>query len=269
MAGPVEMPDVGFGTYRLQDETCVDAVRTALDAGYRHLDTARMYGNETAVGRGLRGSEVPRDDVFVATKVWHDSLERVSLLDSARASREALGVDTLDLLYVHWPRGTYDPAETLPALAEARDDGLTRHIGVSNFTPSLLHEAGDHLDAPVLAHQVEMHPLCPQAELRDYAADVGHRLVAYCPIARDAVSDVPEIVAVAEEYDATPAQISLAWVMAKGAVPIPKSATPANIRENLAARRIDLDADDVARIDAIDRRERLVDPADAPWNRGA
>jgi diketogulonate reductase-like aldo/keto reductase len=266
MAGPVEMPDIGLGTYKLRGDTCVEAVRTALDAGYSHVDTARMYGNEVDVGRGITASGVPRRKVFVATKVWHDSLGREALLDSARASRDDLGVDTLDLLYVHWPRDTYDPAETLPALAEARDRGLTRHVGVSNFTPDLLDEGGEYLDAPLLAHQVEMHPLCPQSALREYAAEAGHRLVAYCPVARGAVADVPEIVDVAEKHDATPAQVSIAWVLAKGAVPIPKSGTPAHIRENRRARTLDLDAADVERIDAVERRERLVDPADAPWN---
>ncbi|MFB6280524.1 MAG: aldo/keto reductase [Haloferacaceae archaeon] len=266
MPGPDEMPPVGFGTYRLRGEDCVAAVRAALDAGYRHIDTARMYGNESAVGRAIAASDVRREEVFVATKVWHDSLGREALLDSARASRDDLGVDTIDLLYVHWPRDTYDPAATLPALAEARERGLARHLGLSNFTPALLDEARDVLDAPVRAHQVEMHPLLPQAELRAYADDAGHRLVAYCPIARDAVSEVEEIAAVARKHDATPAQVAIAWALAKGAVPIPKSGTPAHIRENAAARRIDLDRDDVARIDAVDRRERLVDPADAPWN---
>lgn len=260
------MPPIGFGTYRLRGEDCVEAVRAALDAGYRHLDTARMYGNEAAVGRALAASDVPREDVFVATKVWQDSLGREALLDSARASRDDLGVEAVDLLYVHWPRDAYDPAETLPALDAARERGITRHVGLSNFTPDLLDEARERLDAPVRAHQVEMHPLCPQPELRAYAADAGHRLVAYCPVARDAVSGVDEVVAVAEKHDATPAQVSIAWLLAKGAVPIPKSGTPAHVRENLAARSVDLDADDVARIDAVDRRERLVDPADAPWN---
>ncbi|MFB6305048.1 MAG: aldo/keto reductase [Haloferacaceae archaeon] len=267
MPGPNEMPDVGLGTYKLRGQTCVDAVRTAIDAGYRHLDTARMYGNEESVGRGLAESDVPREEVFVATKVWSDSLGREDLLASARASRDALGVDTVDLLYVHWPRGTYDPEETLPALESAREAGLARHVGLSNFTPALLDEAREVLDAPVYAHQVEMHPLLPQTDLVAYAEAHDHRLVAYCPIARDAVSDVPAVREVAAKHDATPAQVSLAWLAAKGVVPIPKSGTAAHIRENLAALDVDLDEEDVARIDAVDRRERLVDPSDAPWNR--
>lgn len=261
------MPDFGLGTYKLRGETCVDAVRTALDAGYRHLDTARMYGNEAAVGRGLAGSDVPREEVFVATKVWQDSLAPDDLLASARASREALGVDVIDLLYVHWPRGAYDPGATLPALDAAREEGIARHVGLSNFTPSLLDEAREVLDSPVHAHQVEMHPLLPQADLRAYAAEAGHRLVAYCPVARNAVSDVPAVVEVAEKHGATPAQVSLAWLLARGAVPVPKSGTPAHVRENIAARDLALDDEDLARIDAVDRRERLVDPSDAPWNR--
>jgi diketogulonate reductase-like aldo/keto reductase len=260
------IPEFGLGTYDMDGETCARAVEVALDAGYRHLDTARMYGNEAAVGRGLARSGVDREDVFVATKVWHDSLAPDDLLASARASRDDLGLGALDLLYVHWPRGSYDPERTLPALASARERGLTRHVGLSNFTPALLDEAREILTSPIAAHQVEMHPLLPQADLRADAADAGHRLVAYCPIARNEIAGVPEIAAIADERGVSPAVVSLAWVLAKGAIPIPKSATPAHVRANLAARDLALTDEEVARIDGIDRRERLIDPDDAAWN---
>jgi diketogulonate reductase-like aldo/keto reductase len=261
------IPDIGFGTYGLRGEECVDAVLTALDAGYRHIDTARMYGNEADVGRALAESDVPREDVLVATKVWRDALAYDDLLASAREAADALGVETIDLLYVHWPMGDYDPGETLPALDRLVDEGLVDRVGLSNFTPALLDEARDRLDAPVAAHQVEMHPLFPQDGLRAYADEHDHRLVAYCPLARTEVSDVREVVEVAERHGVTPAQASLAWVIEKGAVPIPRSGTPEHIRANLAATGVDLSADDVALIDGIDasHHRRLVDPAGAPW----
>lgn len=262
------IPDIGFGTYELRGEACVEAVRTALDAGYRHLDTARMYGNEAAVGRALATSDVPREEVFLTTKVWRDALGYDDLLASARDAADALGVDAIDLLYVHWPMGDYDPEGTLPALDRLVEEGLIEHVGLSNFTPALLDEARAGLDAPVAAHQVEMHPLLPQRELRAYADEHDHRLVAYCPVARNDVADVPEVVAVAERHGITPAQASIAWVIAKGAVPIPRSGTPDHIRANLAAADVELTEEDVARIDGIDhsRHRRLVDPAGAPWN---
>ncbi|WP_338739835.1 aldo/keto reductase [Haloplanus salilacus] len=265
----MDLPELGLGTYRLTDpDDCATAVETALGTGYRHVDTAEYYGNEAAVGEGIASSPVDRDDVFLATKVWRDRLGRDAFPESARERVDALGVDAVDLLYVHWPLGTYDPDETLPALLEARERGLTRHVGLSNFTPPLLDEAIDRLGEPPAAHQVEMHPLCQQDDLRAHARRHDYPLVAYAPIARNAVADVPEIREVAEKHDATPAQVSLAWALNKESVAvIPKSGTPEHIRENYRAMELDLDDEDVARIDGITREERVVDPGDAPWNR--
>ncbi|MFB6354773.1 MAG: aldo/keto reductase, partial [Halobacteriales archaeon] len=176
----------------------------------------------------------------------------------------------LDLLYVHWPIRTYDPAETLPALDELVDDGLVRHVGLSNFEPDQLDVARDVLDAPVYAHQVELHPLLHQDRLRAYAVEHDHWLVAYAPVARGAVADVPELVEIADAHDATPFQVALAWLLSKErVVPIPKATGEAHIRENYAALELELTADELARIDAIEERRRLVDFDAAPWNRGA
>ncbi|WP_251342473.1 aldo/keto reductase [Haloplanus halophilus] len=264
----MDLPRLGFGTYRLTDpDRCRTAVETALETGYRHVDTAEYYGNEEAVGGGIVESDVPREDVTVASKVWRDRLAREDFLASARERVDLLGVDSLDLLYVHWPLDTYDPDETLPALVEARDRGLTREVGLSNFTPDLLDEAIDRLGEPPAAHQVELHPLCQQAALRAHARRHDYWLVAYAPLARNAVADVPEIRAVAEKHDATPAQVSLAWALSKERVAVvPKSGTPAHVRENFAARDLDLDDEDVARIDGIEEERRVVDFPNAPWN---
>jgi 2,5-diketo-D-gluconate reductase B len=261
----MDLPSIGLGTYRLTDSP--DAIHAALETGYRHLDTAAYYGNEALVGRALAGSDVARDDVTLATKVWRDSLGYDDFLDSAAASVDRLGVDAVDLLYVHWPLDSYDPVETLDALLTARKRGLTRHVGLSNFTVPLLDEAIDYLGEPPAAHQVEMHPLCQQEQLREHAREHDYPLVAYAPIARNDVADVPEVVAVAEKHDATPAQVSLAWALSKEHVAvIPKAGSPEHVRENYRALDLSLDAEDIARIDGIDREERIVDYPEAPWN---
>ncbi|WP_135820242.1 aldo/keto reductase [Halostella litorea] len=261
------IPDVGIGTYENSDpEVCAESVATALDAGYRHVDTAEMYGNEAAVGEGIARADVDREDVFVATKIDSSNLAYDDALASAEACLDRLGVESVDLLYVHWPIRTYDPEETLAAFDELYDRGLVRNVGLSNFTPDLLDEAIDRLDAPLAAHQVECHPLLPQDELRAHADEHGYRLVAYSPLAKGRVLEMPELVELAEENDATPAEVSLAWLLAKGAAVIPKSSSSDHIRENLAARDLTLDAEELARIDAIDHRERQVDFDAAPWN---
>ncbi|MDX1747903.1 MAG: aldo/keto reductase, partial [Halobacteriales archaeon] len=159
----------GFGTWDIRGDPCTDAVESALEAGYRHIDTARMYKNESAVGAGIDRSDVDRESIYLATKVWDDSLAYEAVLHSAEESRQDLGVSTLDLLYIHWPRDTYVPEETLPAFDDLIDRGVIRDVGLSNFTPALLDEARDVLEAPIRAHQVEMHPLLPQTELLAYA----------------------------------------------------------------------------------------------------
>jgi diketogulonate reductase-like aldo/keto reductase len=266
------LPQIGLGTYRMTDhDECVRAVETALDAGYRHVDTAQMYGNESFVGEALdRAFSAGLDcgDVTVATKLDTDNTGYDDAVATARESRDRLGLDVVDLLYVHWPLNTYHPDETLPALDDLVGDGVVRAVGLSNFLPDQLETAIDRLDHRLAAHQVEMHPLLHQEELHRLAVDHGHYLVAYSPIARNRVADNPVLRDVAAAHDATPAQVSLAWLAGKeNVVPIPKASTPTHIRENLAATELELSAAEIDRIDAIDTEERVVDFASAPWNR--
>ena len=263
----MDFPPLGLGTYGLTDsEQGPTAVSTAVDLGYDHVDTAQSYGNEALVAEGLARADRDAEEVFVATKLDTKNLAYDDVLATARESAARLDVDSIDLLYVHWPLDAYDPDETLPALDELVDEGVVDHVGLSNFRPDQLETALDRLDAPLLAHQIEMHPLLPQRELHELAVEAGHRLVAYCPIARNRVADVDAIVDVAEKHDATAAQVSLAWLLAKENVtPIPKSGTPAHIRENYAALDLDLDDEDVAAIDAVERRHRVVDFEGTPW----
>ncbi|WP_433627996.1 aldo/keto reductase [Halomicrococcus sp. NG-SE-24] len=249
------LPTVGLGTMEIDD---ADRIADAIAAGYRHLDTAQIYDNEAVVGRGIERSAVDREDVFLATKVWADSLGADDVRESTAESLDRLGVDAVDLLYVHRPIEDYDPEETLPAFDRLRDAGAVDHVGVSNFTADQLDTVRETLDAPLFAHQVEMHPLYQQEELLAYARRHDHYLVAYSPLAQGEAFDLPAVTAVAEKHDATAAQVSLAWLAGKeNVVPIPRSASPTHLRENLAARDLALDDEDVARIEAIDREKKL------------
>ena len=261
------MPMLGLGTFRNTDpEQCVRSVRTALELGYRHIDTAQMYGNEEAVGAGIESAPVDPDDLFVATKLWHDSLTPDAVTEGARTSRDRLGVESIDLLYIHWPANTYEPTTTLQAFADLVDDGVIDRIGVSNFTPTLLDEAIDVLGAEaIFANQVELHPLLPQADLRTYCASHDIELVAYAPIARGRVFDVPELVEVGERHEATAAQISLAWLREKGVTAIPKATGRDHLVENWESLAIELTEADMAAVDRIETQERLVDPSFGPW----
>ena len=279
----LDLPDIGFGTSGAKGHDCADATRTALDAGYRFVDTAQMYDNEPAVGAGLRLSDVDsegrspsgsrtqsgdREDVVLASKILPDNLGYEDAKRTSYESLDRLGVDAVDLLYVHWPTGAYDPEESLRALQELHDEGVARNVGVSNFTPELLDEAREILDADIAAHQVECHPLFPQDELRAYAAEHGHTVVGYCPLGQGEIFDTPEIQEVAERHDTTPAAVCIAWAVEKEAlVPIPQSTDPDHIRANIEATELDLTEDDVATIDDIEERRRLVDPDGAAWNR--
>jgi len=260
-----EIPQIGLGTWQNKDpETCAECVELALETGYRHIDTAQAYGNEDSVGEGIERSSVDREDILLATKVWNTKLAYDDVLRSTRTSLSRLGVDYVDLLYIHWPAPAYDPDETLRALDELHDEGKVRKVAVSNFTPELVREAADRLDAPLFANQVETHPLLPQDELLSLADEMGFEHVAYSPLARGKVFDISEVGEVAEKHDASEAQVTLAWLIERGAKPIPKSETPEHIRDNYDALRLNLDDEDVEKISSIDDRERLIDPEFAP-----
>jgi diketogulonate reductase-like aldo/keto reductase len=259
------MPVLGLGTWKNEDPAaCAESVRTALEMGYRHVDTAQIYGNEAAVGEGIAAADVDREEVFLATKVWISNLSRADVVETTQESLAKLGVDAVDLLYVHWPAGEYDPDETLPAFDELVDRGLTDRVGVSNFEPDHVERAMETLDAPVFANQVETHPFCTQTELREHAAEHGYELVAYSPLARGAVFDDETLAEIAAAHDASAAQVSLAWLREKGVTAIPKATSEAHIRDNWASRNLALTDAEIDAIDAIDRTQREVYPDFAP-----
>ncbi|GAA0527007.1 aldo/keto reductase [Halorubrum aquaticum] len=249
------LPPVGLGTMGIEEP---EPIATALEVGYRHLDTARIYGNEAVVGEGLAASDVERADVTVATKLWIDALAGDDVGPTARESAELLGVDRIDLLYVHRPRGAYDPEATLPALDRLVDAGVVGAVGVSNFEVDDLDRAREVLDAPIAAHQTELHPLYHRPELLEHAREHGYPVVAYSPLAGGKAGEVDAVVEVAENHGTTPEAVAIAWATAKEpVVTIPKASTERHLRANLAAAEIELDPEEIAAIDAVDREEEL------------
>jgi len=253
--GPVPIPTVGFGVWQVPDEQVDAAVLAALDAGYRHVDTARLYGNEAGVGRALAASDVPREDVFVTTKVWNDDHGRDTTLKAFDASMGRLGLDVLDLFLIHWPAPGQDRyVETWQALRELRDDGRVRAIGVCNFHPPHLQRLFDETGEWPSINQVELHPYLQQVPLREFAAEHGIVIESWSPLASGKrVLDDPVIGRIAQQHGASAAQVVIAWHLANRLVVLPKSVTPSRIVENLAATDLTLAADDLEAIAGLDR----------------
>ena len=266
----ITIPPIGLGTFRLTGNQAVDSVRTGLELGYRHIDTAQIYGNESEVGTGLRQSGIARGEVFVTTKVWTEHLAGERVIPSLKESLRKLGIEQLDLALIHWPSpGAQVPvAESMAALLEARQQGLTRAIGVSNFTTGLLGEAIAAVGAGNIAtNQVELHPFLQNRALAAFMRESGIHLTAYMPLAYGKAMADPVVKRIAAGMGATPAQVALAWLMAKGYAVIPSSTRRENLASNLAAPGLVLAPADSAAIDALERGERLVNPDFAPrWD---
>ncbi|WP_330633091.1 aldo/keto reductase [Halocatena halophila] len=264
-----ELPQIGLGTWQNTDPAdCRSSVETALELGYRHVDTAHFYENEQHVGEGLAKADVPRDELTIGTKVHAErfGLTYEAIIEGTEASLERLGVEYIDLLYVHWPVGDYDPAETMAAFDELRDRGVIREICLSNFSVGLLDDARAQLNAELFAHQVEMHPLLDQSTLLEYAQEHDHYLVAYSPLARGAVFEIPELQAIASAHDVSEAQVSLAWLLSKANVRvIPKASSKSHLRDNLNALDLELTDAEIEQINSIERTERFITRDGAPW----
>ncbi len=260
-----EMPVLGLGTWQNDDyDECADTIQTALEIGYRHIDTAQMYRNEDAIGAGIAAADVDREDIFLATKVVPSKLSYDNVIKSTKDSLDRLGVDYLDLLYIHWPANEYDPEETLSAFEQLYNENTIDAIGVSNFEPEHLDRAQDAINAPIFANQVEMHPLLPQAELREYTAENDLELVAYSPLARGKVLNEPTISEVVEKHGVSEAQVTLAWIREKGVTAIPKATGEDHLRDNWESLALELDDEDIRKIDRIDTVDRQIHPGFAP-----
>lgn len=252
LANGVEMPVLGLGTYKANEGAEVEyAVRTALDVGYRSIDTASLYENEEGVGRALHRSGVPREDVFLATKVWNDEQGEAETLAALDRSLARFGVDYVDLYLVHWPMPD-TMAATWRAMERALEAGKTRAIGVCNFLVPHLEKLAETAEVMPMVDQVEHHPRLVQAELRSYLRDRGIVLEAWAPIMRGRASEIPELVRIAEAHGATPSQIALRWIVQHGGVVIPKSVKASSIAENADIFGFELSDSEMDAIDALD-----------------
>ena len=262
----MRVPKLGFGTWRLSGRDCSDGVADALAAGYRHVDTASMYGNEGDVGRGLRASGVDRSEVFLATKVWPDDLAPDRVRASLERSLRELGTDYVDLFLIHWPNPRIPLAATLEAMTALREEGGTREIGVSNFTAAQFREALDL--APVIVNQVEYHVYLDQSALLEVCRARNAELCAYRPLGKGQVTSDPVIAEIAAAHEATPAQVALAWLIGQeGVSAVPKASSPERRRENLGALQLELSAGDRAAIDALPKERRYVETQWSPdWD---
>lgn len=255
-----------FGTWPLKGQQCIDALSAALEAGYRAIDTAQMYGNEAEVGQVLWASGLPREAVFVTTKVHPDNFSEARFLPSVEASLGALGLDRVDLLLLHWPPVGGDVAPPLRLLSQARARGLTTHVGVSNYNLAMLRTARQVIDDPIVTNQVEFHPLLDQSRLLAGAAELGIPLSAYCSVARGKLFGLPLFAEIGAPYGKSAAQVALRWTLQKGVSLNTMSTKPENIRANFDVMDFTLSSVDMARIDVISRgNHRIVTRALAPW----
>lgn len=249
------IPALGLGTWSLRDRACARIVQQALALGYRHIDTAQIYENEREVGEGIRASGVRRADVFVTTKVWTTRFAPNDLERSVKDSLVRLRLTEVDLLLLHWPNPQVPLVETLGALAHARELGLARHIGVSNFTVALMDEAVANCPAPLACNQVEYHPLLSQAAVIAAARRLGLALVAYSPLAQGKLKGHPVLEHFAKEHGRTSAQIALRWILQQGIAAIPRTAKVERLSENFGVFDFTLDPAEMVAISALGSKE--------------
>jgi diketogulonate reductase-like aldo/keto reductase len=259
----VTIPQLGLGVFQVPSEKTQAVVEEALAVGYRHVDTAAAYRNEEGVGAAIAASGIPREEVFVTTKLWNSEQGHDSTLRAAERSLGTLGLDHVDLYLVHWPLPGADLyMETWRAFEKLKEDGMTRSIGVSNFRVEELERLRSEAERQPTVNQIELHPFHQQAELRAYGVEHAIATEAWSPIAQGAALDDGTIATIAAHHQRTPAQVALRWHLQLGNVVIPKSATPERIRENFAVLDFELSEDDMAAIARLDRGERIgPDPA--------
>jgi 2,5-diketo-D-gluconate reductase B len=265
-----DMPQLGIGTFRLEGDVARDAVTNALDVGFRHIDTAQIYGNEAQVGDAIQTSGIARSDLFVTTKVWYESLGDDHFIPSVHESLAKLKLESVDLLLVHWPYPGTDIAleAYLTQLAEAKKLGLARHIGVSNFTIDLMDKAEAILGKGELyTNQIELHPFMQNQQVVKACRDKGIRVTAYMPFAVGDVMKDETLKQIADAHDATPAQVVLSWMEKRHYYAIPSSTSRQHLSENLAYGGVQLSDEELLRIDGLDNGKRIVDPDFAPqWD---
>src|SRR4051812_29393398 len=250
-ANGAKIPTIGLGTWELRGRTCARVVEQALRLGYRHIDTAQVYENESEVGEGLRASGVKRDHVFVTTKVWTTHFAPNDLERSTRESLLKLRLKDVDLLLLHWPNPRIPLPETLGALARVKQLGLARHIGVSNFTTALIEEAVAACPEPLVCDQVEYHPYLDQSKVMQACAAHGMALVAYSPVAKGRISKDSTLAGIGEKYRKTAAQVCLRWLLQQNIAAIPRTSKIERLSENIDVFDFELSEDEMRQISAM------------------
>lgn len=257
------VPAIGLGTWELEGRECRDSVTNAIHLGYRHIDTAREYGNEADIGAALVDTGIDRDELFLTSKVWWEDLDEETVINEVDASLEALQTDYIDLVLIHWPNPEVPLDEPLGTLEMLQEGGLIKYFGVSNFTPDILQDAMQI--APLFCNQVEYHPLLNQSELLDLAVRHDLLLTAYSPLAQGDVESYEALRRVADRHRKSPEQIALRWLVDQPkVVAIPRSSNPVHLRSNLEIFDFDFDDEDLGLIASLPDNVRKVDPAWGP-----
>jgi 2,5-diketo-D-gluconate reductase B len=264
----INLPRLGLGTYRMQGDACRAAVESAIALGYRHIDTAEMYGNEEAIGAAIAASNVARKDLHITTKVWNENLAPDAMRRAFDASLKKLRLDQIDLYLVHWPAPNMNLTSMFETLMKLKQEGRTRAIGVANFNVALLKKVVEEIKAPIACNQVEYHVMLDQTNLRKYLAAKSIPLVAYCPLAQGKAAANETLIAIGNKHGASAAQVALKWLLDQdGVAAIPKASRAESQRANLDALNIGLDDEDLQAIAGLPKDRRCVNPSFAPaWD---
>src|SRR6201995_120255 len=264
----ISLPRLGLGTYRMQGDACRAAVESALALGYRHLDTAEMYGNEEAIGAALAGSKVAREDLHITTKVWNENLAPDAIRRAFDASLKKLRLDQIDLYLVHWPASNMNLPAMFETLIKLKQEGRARAIGVANFNIALLKTVVEEIKAPIACNQVEYHVMLDQTPLRKYLSAKAIPLVAYCPLAQGRAASDETLLAVGRKHGASAAQVALKWLLDQdGVAALPKAARAESQKASLDALNVGLDDEDRQAIASLPKNKRFVNPGFAPaWD---
>ncbi|WOH52493.1 aldo/keto reductase [Bradyrhizobium sp. sBnM-33] len=264
----ISLPRLGLGTFRMQGDVCRAAVESALALGYRHIDTAEMYANEDAVGRAIASSVVPRRGLHVTTKVWHENLAPDAIRRTFDTSLKKLGLEFVDLYLVHWPSRSMNLPAVFETMVKLKEEGLTRAIGVANFTMALLKTTVEEIRAPIACNQIEYHVMLGQSKVKRCLDNKGIPLVAYSPLLQGCAASDATLMEIGKKHNATGGQVALKWLLDQhGVAAIPKPSRAESQKANLDALNVELDSDDRRAIGALPKDKRLVNPGFAPvWD---
>lgn len=266
-----EIPSIGLGTWQLNGSECIHAVKQALNLGYRHIDTAEMYLNESEIGTALKSlsDQIPRDQLFITSKISPTDLDYYKVLGACEESLARLETHYLDLYLIHWPQKNMNLQEVLKAMKQLYDKGKIKAFGVSNFTIHHLKDTlkiAKELGLPIVTNQVEFHPFLYQKELLDFCNQHDITITAYSPLARGKILDDPTLNELAQKHKKTPCQICLKWMLQKNIIVIPKASRESHLKENINLNDFQLDDEDMERIDNITHKERIINPAFAEFD---